>query len=344
VKALRVLLPVLLILAVVGCGSDDSEDSGGQSTTTTDTPFKSGDQLTFVVPTDPGGGFDTQVRTLQPHLETALKEVTGADVSVIVQNVPGAGGQVALEQLYRDKGNNRKLIVMAPAFAAPQQVVGNAGFDIRQITALAQLSSEPTALLIRPDVIPDDGDFADLVERSHQKPILYGTGNRQSADLLVRLLQQGGVDLSISPVIFNGTSEAVASLLRGELEVYAISLPSAIAQVQANPSLRALVHFGAVSSPIAPDVPTLADSGIANAGPIASTIGEGIRVVAGPPGMSDSAASALRKALATALQSTALQDDMHARGQSVAYADAGVVSERLSAWVKLYEDNKDVAK
>ena len=56
--------------------------------------FQNNDTITFIVATNPGGGYDTNARLLQPYLEAALKDVTGASVKIIVQNVAGGGQQV----------------------------------------------------------------------------------------------------------------------------------------------------------------------------------------------------------------------------------------------------------
>ena len=50
--------------------------------------FKNGDVLTLITGTNPGGGFDFNLRTIQPYLQDALRDLTGTDIRVVVESDP----------------------------------------------------------------------------------------------------------------------------------------------------------------------------------------------------------------------------------------------------------------
>src|SRR5688572_27602888 len=83
----------------------DAETTATTAAEATDVPFEGafsdGDILTLITATDPGGGFDFQLRNLQPYVQEQIAELTGANVTVIVENIPGAGQLVGYETMSR---------------------------------------------------------------------------------------------------------------------------------------------------------------------------------------------------------------------------------------------------
>src|SRR5215213_758569 len=93
---------VALVLGLAGCGAnpagDNSDDaSGGES-------FYAGRQIDFVVPYEPGGGYDLYARSLAPYLGECL-----GDATVVVQNEPGAGGLLAVNTTFTTPPDERRL-------------------------------------------------------------------------------------------------------------------------------------------------------------------------------------------------------------------------------------------
>lgn len=334
------LAPLLLIamLVLVAC------QPGGGAAGKPAAAYKSGDKITIIVPFAAGGGYDIYTRTLQPFLETALKKVTNQDIGVVVQNVTGADGQLGVEQTYRAAPDGKQLVILGVDIAVSQQVGRKANFDLNKMAALAQINSVSRVLMVRPGVLPGDkGSFKELVERSHQKTVLHGDSGAKEIDKLTfAILKENNIDFHAEVVSFQGTSEAIASLLRGEVEVYNVTLPTAVTQVKANPSLRIMVNYGPERDPSAQDVPTLKDLGIGGADRIANTTGSSIRVFMAPPGVPDATIKQLEDAFKQAENDPEFLAKSTSLGNPVTYGDASKVRSLINENLDLYNKYKDL--
>ena len=314
--------------------------------TATAAPYKAGDKVTLIVPFKAGGGFDIYARTLQPYLEKALRQATGVEVSVLVQNVDGADGQLAVEQVYRAAPDGKTVVIAGIDIMASQQVLRDAKFDVSKMIALAQITDVPRGLVIRPGVLSDLSlGFRGLIDRSKTKPILWGGSGAEDTDkLLFTLLKENGSEIRTDTVQFQGTAEATTSLLRSEVEVYEVSLPSGVKMVQANPTLKLFVSFGAARAAFAKDTPTLVEQNIGGAATIAKTAGTSMRGWMAPPGMAAATAKLLEAAFKTAETDKDFVAQSEKLGNPVTYGDAATMRELLDANVKLYTEKKSLLK
>lgn len=344
---MRRLFALASVLAVVlaACGGATpgaSQTSAPTAVAATDAPatYKAGDKITLYVPYAAGGGFDIYTRTVQPYVEQALEKALGFDVSVAVENLAGANGQLAVENVFR--ATDGKSVVFAGLdITASQQVIAGAAFDMAKFHPLGQIAKVDRSLMIRPGVLSANGTFKDLIERSKTKPILYGgSGQVEVQKLTFAILKEGGLDLRVDTVDFPGTAQAVASLLRGEIETFDVTLPTAVAQVKANPSLRVLVNFAAERSTLSPDTPTLKEAGIPGADRIAETTGSSVRIYWAAPQTPPGNVRVLEQAFRSAIGNAEFQDKSAKLGNPVSYADPKSISTRLAASLKLYQDNK----
>lgn len=335
---------------LVACGSDgvgpttsDQESSTAPSEAANpEAAFGDGDTVTLVVPFAAGGGFDLYTRFVQPCVEEALQEVTGSSVSVLVENVEGGGGQVAAEQVFRAPADGTRLLISSQDILNTQQIIEGAEYDVREMTVIAQIAQISLAVMVREGVIPEGGDFTDLVERSQEEPILWGgSGLEITQKLLFHYLAEGGNEIQVDTVEFEGTSEAIASMLREELEVYFVTLPTAIQQAEANPEVR-VIAATAASVPEGVDVPTLTELGISNADEIAAAAGGSTRIFVGPPDMDASAASALRTAFEDALTDSDCVDEANEAGYPITYAPADEAEQALEEGFDLIEASRDI--
>lgn len=312
--------------------------------TPTAAPFRSGDKVTIVVPFKAGGGYDIYSRTLQPYLEKAFKQVVGADVSVLVQNVDGADGQLAVEQVNRAAADGKTVVICGVDIAVGQQVLRAAKFDVAKMVPIAQITDVPRGLVIRPGVLTDlSSGFKGLIERSKTKPILWGgSGASESDKLMFATLKENGNEIRTDPVEFQGTAEATTSLLRNEVEVYEVSLPTAAKMVSTNPTLKLFVSFGATRATYAKDTPTLMEQKIGGAEKIAQTAGTSIRIFVAPPGVPTATAKALEDAFKIALNDKDFVAQSEKLGNPVTFGDAAAVTKLIAANLTVYTANKAI--
>lgn len=340
------LIPAIVTtVALAGCGATNAPSQGASSGGETPAPasaYQDGDRVTIVVPFDPGGGYDTYARSLQPCIEESLQEVTGTDVGVVVENVVGGGGQIAAEQIFRAEPDGSQVMIHGHDIIVTQQIIEGANFDVTQFTPVAQVANQSRSLLVREGVVPEGGTFLDLAERSQEEPVLWGgAGLAVQQQLLFHLLNEAGVAFEVDIVEFEGTGEAVASMLREELEVYFVSTETAAQTAEANPEISVLLNMGG-DDELTPEADTPTSLGIENASAIENTIGRSIRGFWGPPEMDEGASAALEDAFEAALTDSECASDAAEAGNTVVFASPEDLQTVIEETLELYEANADV--
>ena len=274
------LAPILgLMLVLAACTADDggggsSGGSGGDGGEPTG-DFPSED-LSIMAPADPGGGWDSTARAMQPVLE----EVGG--VGAEVYNVGGAGGTIGLAQFAEETtGDPHQLMVMGLVMVGGI-LTNESQVTLDDVTPIASLTSEQEAI-----VVPADSEYEtleQLVEAWIADPtsISWGGGSAGGTDhILVGLLAQAaGVDpAGINYVPHSGGGEAVNAILSGAVTAGVSGVGEFVDQVDAG-EMRWLAVSGE-SAPEGVDAPTIADSGY-------DVVLENWRGVMGAPDLSDS--------------------------------------------------------
>lgn len=272
---------------------------GGQ---TVSAQFKDGDNIKIIVPFSPGGGYDRVNRLLAPFFEEELRKLSGADVSVVITNITGAGGVNGYSRMFRAKPDGKTLGMVGLA-AAPYQQLMTGLFDLDKFTYIAQVNTDPTVLTVRADSPLNSVD--DLIERSHEKPILMGTsgkGAAENVDVLMTqaVLEKYGKKLNVDFVHYQGSAPAVLGLIKGETEAMTGS-ESSIYPLVKKGELKGLGIYSKQRGSLVKDVPTLTEQQVPGAEELSDIIGM-VRVIIAPPGIPEPTADLLRKAMANALK------------------------------------------
>jgi tripartite-type tricarboxylate transporter receptor subunit TctC len=316
----------MIVTLLVGCGGaesaddasgtsapDDGEDTDAEPTDGDDATdesdadpqlsFADGDTVRLVTPTGPGGGYDTQARMLQPHFEAALRERTGLDISVQVENVPGGGHRVGMEQVAHSDPDGLTILYAGTSRMVGHQVLGGAEYDARDMTPLGRLTTSQQALFVRQDLDLPERNFEGLVQRSQDEPLLLGhIGIEPEFELMSLLLAAEGWDLQLDHVVVDSTGDLMSSLLRSDIEVGSTTGPAGIPFVEDSPDeLEALVILGCDPEFSMPDTPTIVEEGIPAANEICSAAGTDTRMFMAPPGLDEATAVALSDALEVAM-------------------------------------------
>ena len=213
--------------------------------------------IRFIVPFPPGGGNDLLARMVGPKLGEALGE------TVIIDNRPGAGGNLGTDQAARSPADGYTIVI------ASNQITINPGlgqklpFDIeRDFTPIGLIASVPMLLVINPTL--PYRTLTDFIQGAKSQPgkLNHGTpGNGTPQHLAFELFNKmAGTDVTHIP--YKGTSPAVADLLGGQVQAAFATLASVAPHVKAG-KLRPLAVATASRSPLMPDVPTVAEAGVA---------------------------------------------------------------------------------
>ena len=210
----------------------------------------------MIVGLAPGGGTDTIGRIMAQKLTDILGQ------SVVVDNRPSAGGNVAGEMLARAQPDGYTLLVITPTHVVNPALFTDIRYNVlRDFAAVANMVNSQYALSVRTSLsVTTVTEFIALAKSSPQK-IAYassgiGTANHLSAELFKTM---AGIDMVHIP--YKGAGPAVSALIAGEVNVMFSSLGGLIPHVKAG-RLRTLGVTGAKRTPTAPDIPTIAEAGV----------------------------------------------------------------------------------
>jgi tripartite-type tricarboxylate transporter receptor subunit TctC len=210
----------------------------------------------IVVPQSPGASTDTTARLIAQKLTTALGQ------TVLVDNRPGAGSVIGTEVVANATPDGHTLLVVASSITLNPILHKNLSWDpVRDFAPITQLSSFPNILVVHPAVPVKT--VKDLIALAKAKPgaLNYGsagtaTGTHLSAELFKHMT---GTDMVHVP--YKGGGAAIPALMGGQVQLMFATTVSALSQVRAG-KLRAIAVTSPRRSPSAPDVPTIAESGV----------------------------------------------------------------------------------
>jgi tripartite-type tricarboxylate transporter receptor subunit TctC len=212
--------------------------------------------IRIIVPQSAGASTDLVARLM------AQKMAEGFGHPVIVDNRPGAGSILGTDLVAKATPDGYTLLVVASSITLNPSMHKKLPFDpVRDLAPITQLSAFPNMLTVHPSVPVTT--VKELIALAKAKPgqINYGssgsgTGTHLSAELFKYMT---GVDMVHIP--YKGGGPAVTALLAGQVQLNFATIPSVLPHVR-NGRLRAIAVTTAKRSPAAPEVPTIAESGV----------------------------------------------------------------------------------
>ncbi len=206
-----------------------------------------------------GGATDFVARVLAD----ALKERWGQ--SVVVESRTGASGMVAADQVVRAAPDGTTLLVSPQtSIAVAPQIVAKPSYDpLKDLTPITILNSTPMLLVAHPSFPASTlAEYVAYVRANPGKTTFASGGIGSSPQMTSELLNMK-LDLKAVHVPYRGEQPALVDLMGNQVGVLFSNIPSAMPHVQAG-KLKALVTTGATRSPLAPDVPTIVETGVAD--------------------------------------------------------------------------------
>jgi tripartite-type tricarboxylate transporter receptor subunit TctC len=208
------------------------------------------------VPFAPGGAVDIVARTLGDELSSRWKQ------AVVIEDRPGAGGVVASEAAAKAAPDGYTLIIVATGHALNPHLYAKLPYDLfADFTPITLIGTSPNMALVRSD--SPIKSIADLISAARARPgqISYGhAGNGTSPHLAGELLKSMA-KIDITPIPYKGGAPALTDLIGGHIPMTFNNIPESIAQITAG-TIRPLGVTTATRSPVLPDVPTIAESGL----------------------------------------------------------------------------------
>jgi tripartite-type tricarboxylate transporter receptor subunit TctC len=212
--------------------------------------------IRIVVPYPPGGFNDTLGRTLAAKFQESWGQ------PAIVENKPGANTLIGSDHVAKSAPDGYTLLVVAFPFAVTPSLIRNMPYDtVRDFAPIVLAASSPNLLVVNPQAPVHS--VQELIAAAKAKPDGFSyasTGNGSSNHISMELFKSlAGVRIVHIP--YKGSAPAVTDLLGGQVQVMFDNVPNVLPHVKAG-KLRALATSGSRRSPLAPDVPTVAEAGV----------------------------------------------------------------------------------
>ena len=212
--------------------------------------------ITIVCPYPAGGNTDQRSRQFGRFLNTAL------GVPVIVDNKPGAGGNIGTELIARAKPDGYTIGMgnFAPLSVNPT-MFKKVNFDpIKDLAPICLIERGPLVLMVRPD--SPFKNVKDIVAAAKANPgkLSYANGGTGGSHHLSAEMFKNMAGLDIINIPYKGGAPAAMDLMGGQVDMMFEQMYAASANMRAN-KLRALAITSLKRSPQFPDVPTMAEQG-----------------------------------------------------------------------------------
>ena len=217
-----------------------------------------GRTVTIVVPFAAGAP-DSVARVFARALQSQLGQ------SVIVENRPAANGTVATEAVSKAPPDGLTLLITSASIAVNPSIYRKLPYDV--LTDLAAVASlcrtDGYVLAVNPAVPATTVQELIALARDPANKLAYGSpGVGNTLHLAGELFKaRTGIDLTHVP--YRGAGPAISDLMGGQIQVMFVTPPLALANIQAG-KLRPLAFTGATRWSVLPDVPTMAEAGVAD--------------------------------------------------------------------------------
>jgi tripartite-type tricarboxylate transporter receptor subunit TctC len=211
----------------------------------------------LVVPFPPGGPLDTSGRAIAQK----LTETWGQ--SVIVENRPGAGGNIGADVVAKSAPDGYTVVMGAlSTHAVNPSLYARMPYDAQKdFTPITLVAVTPNVLVVNPTLPVSSVKELIAYAKAHPGKLSFGSGSTGSAGHLAGELFKVDAGVDMVHIPYKGAAPAMQGLLAGETQLMFDNLANAMAQVKAG-KLRALAVTTARRSPLAPDLPTMAEAGL----------------------------------------------------------------------------------
>ena len=231
--------------------------------------------LRLIVPFAPGGSTDIIARLLADKLTTSLGQ------SVVVDNRPGAGGNIGAEAVAKSSANGYTLLMATTGVLAINNSLSkgmnyDAARDLEPVSYVASI----TNVLAVPVELPAN-NVVELIALARAQPgkLTFASSGAGSSTHLSSELFKSMAGIDILHIPYKGSGQALTDLMAGRVSLIIDNMPSALPFIKSG-KLRALGVTGSKRSAALPELPTIAEAGLKG---YESLSWSGIAVAAGTP-------------------------------------------------------------
>jgi len=210
----------------------------------------------IIVPFPPGGGTDNLTRLIATKLSETLKW------TVVVDNKPGAGGNLALDSTAKAAADGYTLVMAQTDNVVLNPLLyGKLSYDpAKDLVPVGLVARGPAVLVVRAD--SPFKTLADVVAAARARPgqLTFASPGTGTVTHLVIEMWQKSADIRFTHVPYRGIAQSLPDLIGGQVDMYMGSIPTLQSHIQGG-KVRALAVTTPQRSPVLPNVPTYAEAG-----------------------------------------------------------------------------------
>lgn len=211
--------------------------------------------IRIVIGFQPGGGTDTAARPLAKKLSESFGE------SVIIENRPGASGNIAAALVARAPADGYTILMANSTIAIPT-LYPKLSFNVSEdFLPLSLIAIGPSVLMVHPSLPARNVPQLIALARAKPDQLTFGSGGLGNTTHLAMELLASMAGVKMVHVPYKGGAPAVTALVSGEVSAGFASIPSGLPQIKAG-RLRALAVSISKRSNALPDVPTIEEVGL----------------------------------------------------------------------------------
>lgn len=287
--------------------------------------------ITMVVPQAAGGTNDIVARLIAP----AFGESIGA--SIVVENRPGAGGNIGTQSVARSaKDGYTLLLTINSAQAINPSLYKNPGFDpVNDFVPLYYIGATPY-VLVSPPGSPYK-TLADVVAAAKKKPgeLSYASAGNGTISHLLGAMLNASAGIEMQHIPYKGVAPAINDVLGGQVPLAFASLPSALNYIKAG-KLQAIAISSAKRSSAAPEIPTIAET-------YPDCVGEVWVAIFAPIGVSADIVKKVQAAMDKTMAKSEVREKLIAQGLDLTPVPtsklSALVKDELAKWAKIVKSS-----
>jgi tripartite-type tricarboxylate transporter receptor subunit TctC len=211
--------------------------------------------ITVIVPMSPGGTADLLARNLAPLLTEKLGQ------SVVIDNRVGANGAIGEEIFSRAKPDGYTLMLESTSIAT-NPWMSTLSYDPRKaFTPSILIAAVPLVLVVNNNVNAQSAKEFIALAKTSPGQLNYASWGNGSIGQFAGEIFKSSTKTNITHVPYKSTAQALSDTLAGQVDAMFPTLPLVLQQLGAG-KIRALALASSVRSPLAPEIPTMAEVGV----------------------------------------------------------------------------------
>ncbi|MDQ5849618.1 MAG: tripartite tricarboxylate transporter substrate binding protein [Pseudomonadota bacterium] len=214
--------------------------------------------IRFILPFPPGGGTDILGRVIADRLSASLGQ------PVVIENRGGAGGNVGAEAAAKAAPDGYSIVLVAPSLAISPTLYAKLNYDpVRDFAPVSLVATVPNVMVTHPSVAAQTLQEFIALAKSRPGGMNFGSGGNGTSNHLAGELFNLVTGTKLVHIPYKGVNLAMNDVLSGEIHLVVIGIPAAAPHIKSG-KLRALALIAPQRSRTLPEVPTIAEAGLAD--------------------------------------------------------------------------------